>query len=193
VLLDEVEKADPEVMNLFYQVFDKGNLSDGEGRVVDFKNTLVMMGSNLASDLIMQACEADELPTSDALTETIRPVLQKYFKPALLGRMTVVPFYSLGPEVMRMIAQMKLNKIGNLLAESQDMAFEVRPEARDLLAERCTDSESGARNVDRIIDQSILPRVSQHLLQHMAEGDLPAKLVLGVDEQNEFTFTFANE
>jgi type VI secretion system protein VasG len=190
VLLDECEKADPEVMNLFYQVFDKGTLSDGEGRVVDFKNTIILMGSNLASDKLMAALDADELPTPAELDAAIRPVLQKHFKPALLGRMTVVPYYPLPTEVLRMIAEMKLRRVGDRLAEAHGMSFEILPEAKDALAERCRDPESGARNVDQMIDQNILPKVSLALLELLAEGRMPRKLVLGTNEARDFTFDF---
>jgi len=193
VLLDEIEKADPEVMNLFYQVFDKGTLSDGEGRLVDFKNTVVMMTSNLASDLIMKACEDGELPSQERLLELIRPALQKHLKPALLGRMTVVPFYPLGSEVLRMIAEMKLRRVGERLARSHGIEFELRPEARDALADRCRDPESGARNVDAMIDQAILPRISQQLLERMAEGTLPRRVALGVDADRDFVFEFVGD
>ncbi len=190
VLLDEVEKADPEVLNLFYQVFDKGTLSDGEGRVVDFKNTIVLMGSNLASDLLMEAAEADEPPSPEELLARIRPVLQKHFKPALLGRMTVIPYYPLATEVLRMIAEMKLRRVGERLASAHGMQFEILPEAKDALAERCRDPESGARNVDQMIDQNIMPKISLALLEKLTEGELPGRLVLGVNDARDFTFTF---
>ena len=193
VLLDEVEKADPEVLNLFYQVFDKGTLSDGEGRIVDFKNTIVLMTSNLASDVIMQACQADEPLPVEALAESIRPSLQKHFKPALLGRMTVVPFYALVPEVLGMIADLKLEKVAGRLAASHGIALEVTPEARAALVARCTDPESGARDLDHVIDQAILPRISQQLLEQMAEPQMPNRLRLGVDEGGDFTFEFSME
>jgi type VI secretion system protein VasG len=192
VLLDEIEKADPEVMNVFYQVFDKGTLADGEGRVVDFKNTIVMMGSNLASNIIMKACESDEPPSAEKLVELIRPTLQKWLKPALLGRMTVVPFLPLGPEVMRLIAEMKLRRVGKRLEESHGIAFEVLPAARDALAQRCTDSESGARNVDHVIDQRILPWISLQLLEKMAAGEMPRRVILGVADDGDFRFEFAS-
>ncbi|MEM7412541.1 MAG: type VI secretion system ATPase TssH [Myxococcota bacterium] len=192
VLLDEIEKADPEVMNLFYQVFDKGTLSDGEGRVVNFANTVIMMTSNLASDVLMEACQGDELPTPEELDALIRPALQKHLKPALLGRMTVVPFYPLSPDVLRMIAELKLGRVGKRLAESHGMEFEIDPAARNALADRCNDPESGARVIDHMIDQAILPRVSQRILEQMAEGDLPKKLTLGVDDAGEFAFSFSD-
>jgi type VI secretion system protein VasG len=192
VLLDEVEKADPEVMNLFYQVFDKGTLSDGEGRIVDFKNTVVLMTSNLASDVIMQACQGDEPPGVEQLVEMVRPSLQKHFKPALLGRMSVIPYFALGQEVLRLITHLKLGKVERRLAESHGITFEVTPEARDALVARCTDPESGARDLDHVIDQAILPRISQRLLEQMAEDELPTRLTLGAAD-GEFTFAFSND
>jgi type VI secretion system protein VasG len=193
VLLDEIEKADPEVMNLFYQVFDKGTLADGEGRIVDFKNTVIMMGSNLASDLIMKAFESDEPASSEKLIELIRPTLQKWLKPALLGRMTIVPFFPLGPEVMRLITDMKLRRVGKRLEDSHGIAFEVSPAARDALARRCTDSESGARNIDHMIDQTILPQISLQLLEQMALGKMPKRVVLAANDEGDFRFDFTTE
>src|SRR5262249_37094930 len=112
VLLDEVEKADPEVLNLFYQVFDKGMLADGEGRVIAFKNPVLMLPSKLGSDLIMRSCVNGTRPDPGALLDTIRPVLQRHFKPALLARMTVVPFYPIADDIMGRIADLKLGRIG---------------------------------------------------------------------------------
>jgi type VI secretion system protein VasG len=193
VLLDEIEKADPEVMNLFYQVFDKGTLADGEGRIVDFSNTVVMMGSNLASDILMASADEDEPPSWETLLERIRPTLQKRLKPALLGRMTVVPYYPLSTEVLRTIAEMKLGRVGRRLAETHGMQFEIRPSARDALAARCRDPESGARNVDQMIDQNILPRISLAILERMAQESLPGRLTLAADESGEFSFEFSQD
>ena len=193
VLLDEIEKADPEVMNVFYQVFDKGTLADGEGRIVDFSNTVVMMGSNLAGDIIMSSLEEDEPPSWEELVERIRPTLQQHLKPALLGRMTVVPYYPLSPDILRTISEMKLARVGGRLAEAHGMEFEILPAARDALADRCRDPESGARNVDQMIDQSILPRISLAILERMAQETLPSRLTLGADESGEFTFEFSQD
>jgi type VI secretion system protein VasG len=193
VLLDEIEKADPEVLNVFYQTFDKGTLADGEGRVVDFSNTIILMGSNLASDIIMASLEEDEPPSWEELIERIRPTLQQYLKPALLGRMTIVPYYPLSSDVLRSISEMKLGRVGRRLAEAHGMEFEIKPEARNALADRCRDPESGARNVDQMIDQNILPKVSLALLQQMAEDSVASRLVLGADENGEFTFEFSQD
>jgi type VI secretion system protein VasG len=190
VLLDEVEKADPEVLNLFYQVFDKGTLADGEGREVDFRNTVVLLGSNLGSELLMDVLQADEPPSADELVARLRPTLQRHFKPALLGRMTVVPYSPLSTDVLRMIAELKLARVGERLMAAHGIRLEVRPAAKDALAERCRDPESGARSVDRLIDQAILPRISLALLERMAQGTSAARLLLDVDAQHDFTFAF---
>jgi len=192
VLLDEIEKADPEVMNLFYQVFDKGVLSDGEGREIDFRNTVIMMTSNLASDLIMGACGADEPPEPESLLEQIRPTLQRHLKPALLGRMSVLPYYPLSPDVTRMITRMKLDKVGRLLEESHAMELRVEGDAVDALAALCTDPESGARNIDRVIEQAVMPRVSRAVLEELAAGRAPARLVLDAEPGGELRFTFGD-
>jgi len=190
VLLDEVEKADPEVLNLFYQVFDKGTLADGEGREVDFRNTVLLMGSNLGSELVMDVLDDDEPPSADALVARLRPTLQKHFKPALLGRMTIVPYVPLSTEILRVIAELKLERVGERLAAAHGIRLEVLPAAKTALAERCTDPESGARSLDRIIDQSILPRISLALLERMAAGTAARRLTLGVDDANDFSFAF---
>ena len=122
----------------------------------------------------------------------IRPTLQQYLKPALLGRMTVLPFYPLSPEVMQMITEMKLRKVARLLDASHGMTLTVETQARDALADLCTDAESGARNVDRVIDQNVMPRISQVILERLASGDLPQGLVIGVDGEDELTFSFSD-
>lgn len=187
VLLDEVEKADLEVMNLFYQVFDKGTLSDGEGRVIDFRNTIMFLTSNLASDVIMEMCEGrDELPTVDAVTEAIRPVLQKHFKPALLARITVVPFFPLQGEVLSSIIRLKLDKVGKRLKQSQKLNLMYGDEVVSHIAGRCSDIESGARNIDHIVNRSLLPRISTEVLGRIGAEDPVSNLQLTIDEAGQF-------
>ncbi len=190
ILLDEVEKADPEVMNLFYQVFDKGMLSDGEGRVIDFKNTVVILTSNLATDLIMEIASGPVRPSHEELLAAIRPTLSKHFKPALLGRMEVVPFFPLGPEVLKEIVKIKLRHVGRRLADSHKIELEVDTKVDEVIVARCTDVDSGARNIDHIVNQTLLPLLSTRLLQQMAEGPLPAGVQIGVDETEAFTIAF---
>jgi type VI secretion system protein VasG len=193
VLLDEVEKAHPEVMNLFHQVFDKGMLADGEGRVVDFKNTVLVMTSNLGTELIERelAGRAAGSPGPDfgELIEKLRPVLLQYFRPALLGRMTVVPYLPLPPEVLRTIIDMKLEKIGRRMAAEHGLRLEVTPAAREAILRRCDDPSSGARNIDHVLEQAVLPRISEEILSRMAAGEPLEVLTLGAGARQELTFT----
>jgi type VI secretion system protein VasG len=191
VLLDETEKAHRDVMNLFYQVFDKGFMRDGEGREIDFKNTVIMMTSNLGSDIFMQVCTEDERPTPDQLREVIHNELVNHFQAALLARMKVVPFYPLRKETMKGIVKLKLGHIGKRLHESHNMAFDYDPVVVERIAERCTQIDTGARNIDFIIDRTVLPEVSKAMLAKMAEEQIPAKLTLGMDEAGNFTYLFA--
>ena len=191
VLLDEVEKADPEVLNLFYQVFDKGVLSDGEGRQIDFKNTCIFLTSNLATDEIMAlAGEAGERPDPEALASAIRPVLSAHFKPALLARMTIVPFYPMPPEVLADIARLKMNKVAHRLHQSHRMRLEYTDAVVATIAARCTEVETGARNIDHILQGTLLPQISTALLQRMSAGPLPDRLGLDVGEAGAFVLTF---
>jgi len=191
VLLDEVEKADPEVLNLFYQVFDKGTLSDGEGREVDFKDTVVFLTSNLATDLITQAGLAAKRPSVDELVELIRPTLSRHFKPALLARMTIVPFYPVTGDALRSIAQLKLGKLQKRLADSHKVALEIAPAVLDAIVARCTEVETGARNVDHILAGTLLPLISSEILRRMADGPLPPRLTVSVASGGAFTIAFA--
>ena len=195
VLLDEVEKAHPEVMNLFHQVFDKGVLADGEGRVVDFKNTVVIMTSNLGTDEIERGIEAARVigkpvPTLRELVDRVRPVLLSRFKPALLGRMTVVPYLPLSPDVMRTIVDMKLERVRARLAAGHGVALTVTDPARDAILARCDDPSSGARNIDHVLDEAVLPQISEELLSRMAGGEAPTQLTLDASD-NALTFRFA--
>jgi type VI secretion system protein VasG len=191
VLLDECEKADPEVMNLFYQVFDKGMLSDGEGREVDFKDTVIFMTSNLATDLIMQSIADGTKPPMEDLVALIRPALSKHFKPALLARMSIVPYYPIGQDALKEITRLKLGQLEKRLKENHRMAMEVDAKVVDAIAERCTEVETGARNVDHIISGTLLPRISSEILQQMAGGTLPAKLSVSLDGKGDFAFAFS--
>ena len=190
VLLDEVEKADLEVMNLFYQVFDKGTLSDGEGREIDFRNTTIILTSNLATDLIMQACDDDELPSAAALTAVIRPQLSKHFKPALLARMTIIPFFPLKAEILQDIARLKIAKMATRLREAQKIELVTSDEVIAAVAARCTEAESGARNVDHIIAGNLMPLISTELLSRMGAGQKLSKLVVGLSNDG---FTVSGE
>src|SRR5471032_345184 len=170
VLLDEVEKADPDVLNLFYQIFDKGVANDGEGREIDFRNTLILMTSNLGSDRISALCENGARPTAEVLEEAIRPVLSKHFKPALLARMRVVPYYPVGGPVLRELIEIKLGRLGERLNRRQ-LDFTYCQNLVDHLAQRCTQSDSGARLIDHLLDLHVLPLVADRLLDAMATGE----------------------
>ncbi|MBI5069894.1 MAG: type VI secretion system ATPase TssH [Deltaproteobacteria bacterium] len=186
VLLDECEKADLEVMNLFYQVFDKGSLTDSEGREVDFKNTLVILTSNLATDMVMAAFDDPERPNLDDVAKVIRPVLSKHFKPALLARMTVVPFAPLPKDVLREIVELKLRSVARRLLESHKIATTFTPELLDGLVARCTEAETGARNVDHVLRSGLMPVLSRTLLEKMAAGEKPTRLEVGLKADGGF-------
>ena len=191
VLLDECEKADPDVMNLFYQVFDKGMLNDGEGRTVDFKNTIIILTSNLASDTIMRLYESDDPPAKEEVVEAIRPALSGHFKPALLARMTIVPFRPIGSDIMREIAILKLGKLKRRLLETHGVEASFSDELLDELVRRCTDADTGARNVDHTLRASLMPALAVSLLEYMAEGEVPPNLEIGLDPEGGWRFDFA--
>jgi type VI secretion system protein VasG len=167
VLLDEAEKADADVMNLFYQVFDKGVLADGEGRQVDFRNTIIVLTSNLAADTLTELGMRSPKPDLEELTAAIRPTLNTRLRPALLARMQVVPFYPLVGAPLEKIVDLKLGKIGKRLLESQKMGFDYSRDVVDTIVARCTEVESGARNIDHIVNRKILPELATELLSNM--------------------------
>ncbi len=190
VLLDEVEKAHIDVMEMFYQVFDRGILRDGEGREVDFTNTIILCTSNVGSALVQQASMAEEAPTLNELRDLIHEPLANHFQPALLGRMNVVPFLSLDREAMGAIARLKLNKVNKRLQENHGIQFVYPDTVVEEIADRCTTIDAGARNIDAIIDRTVLPNASRALLARLADENLPAALQLGLDEAGDFTYTF---
>jgi len=193
VLLDEVEKADPEVLNLFYQVFDKGTLADGEGRVIDFKNTVIILTSNLATDMITEMGTRPTRPGVGELTDAIRPTLSRYFKPALLARMQIVPFYPLLADALSGIVRLKLDKVGKRLRSSQKMKFGYTDAVVDQITARCTEVETGARNIDHIVNRTLLPEIATEILTRMSEAEQPTRLMVDIAEDGRFTYHFANE
>jgi len=190
VLLDEVEKGHLEVMNLFYQVFDKGMLSDGEGRLIDFKNTVIFLTSNLATDVITEMCSNDEKLPLETITAAVRPILSNHFKPALLARMTVIPYLTLGSDILKDIVLLKLDKLVKRLDETHKMKLSYSQAVVDQIAARCTEVETGARNIDYIMNGSILPRISQEILAHMSEGVMPSKVQLDLEDNGSFKIDF---
>ncbi|MBN1932249.1 MAG: type VI secretion system ATPase TssH [Desulfobacterales bacterium] len=184
VLLDEVEKAHPDVMELFYQVFDKGVLEDGEGRRIDFKNTLIILTSNLGTDTIMKVCADEEtMPDAPALAEMLRPELQKHFKPAFLGRLKVVPYFPITDKIMRLIVKLKLNRIAKRMRDNRNVAFLYDEELIDSIAGRCTEVDSGARNIDHILTNTLLPEMSRELLSRMARGEQLKEVKVSLGEK----------
>ncbi len=192
VLLDECEKADLDVMNLFYQVFDKGVLNDGEGRAIDFKNTVVILTSNLASAEIMELYNREEPPEVSEVIDTIRPILSKHFKPALLARMTVVPYRSISQPILRDITQLKLSKLARRLDQSHRLAVTFAPELIEELARRCTDPGSGARNVDHILRSSLMPELARTLLERLADDALQSRLHIALSPTGGWRFDFSD-
>lgn len=190
VVLDEVEKAHRDVLNLFYQVFDKGFMRDGEGREIDFKNTVIIMTGNLGWETIFQMCSGEEMPTADEVVEAVTPELQRHFGVALLARCKVVPFLPLDTGTMKGIVKLKLDRIGKRLRESHNMGFEYSEDMITRIADRCTQIEAGARNIDYIIDKNILPDISAALLSHLAEETMPERLMLTIDESGDFQYQF---
>lgn len=171
VLLDEVEKAHPDVHEIFFQVFDKGWMEDGEGRVIDFKNTLILLTTNAGTDLIAGLCADPELmPEPEGISKALREPLLKVFPPALLGRLVVIPYYPLTDEMIGAIARLQLGRIKKRIAESHKVPFSYDDEVIKLIASRCTELESGGRMIDAILTNTVLPRISEEFLIRMMEG-----------------------
>ena len=191
VLLDEVEKAHPDVLEMFFQVFDKGVMDDAEGREIDFRNTLIILTSNVGSAQIMQAClnkPAAEIPKADDLADALRPVLLKHFKPAFLGRLNVVPYYPISDEVLARIIALKLRRIRARVRANHRAAFEWEDSLVDAVLARCTEVDSGARNVDHILGSTLLPEIAESVLARMAEGGAIERIKVGADRKGAFKY-----
>jgi type VI secretion system protein VasG len=193
VLLDEMEKAHPDVAELFYQVFDRGTMEDGEGVPVDFRNTVILLTSNLGTESIARLCRdgsnhPETRPDAEALNEAVRPALVKHFKPALLGRLVVVPYYPLGDSVIREIVELKLARVRQRVRDSHHAELTYGEELVDAIAGRCTEVDSGARNVDHILTQTLLPDLSGALLERMAAGEGFSKVHVGLDDAGGFRY-----
>jgi type VI secretion system protein VasG len=189
VLLDEVEKAHVDVQELFYQVFDKGMLQDSSGNEVNFKNTIILLTSNAGTDQIMKVCaDPDTMPDHEGLLAALRPDLLKVFKPAFLGRCTLVPYFPLGDEVLRQIIKLKLKQIADRIEANHKAAFGYDEKVIDAVAGRCKEVESGARNVDHILTGTLLPDLAREFLSRMAEGRAVQKVQLGVDATGRFVY-----
>ena len=192
VLLDEVEKAHPDVLELFFQVFDKGQMEDGEGRQIDFKNTIIVLTTNAGTETIMKMTDDPEtLPAQEGLVKALKPELDKVFKPAFLGRLVIIPYFPVRDEALKKIVRLKLGKIQRRLAEAHKITLHYDDPLVEEVAKRCTEVESGARNVDNILTNSLLPEVSRTLLEHIAEGKKPSSITVGVGEDGNFTYAYA--
>jgi type VI secretion system protein VasG len=192
VLLDEVEKAHPDVLEMFFQVFDKGTMDDAEGREIDFRNTLIILTSNVGSQAVMQAClnkSAEELPDPEELAETLRPQLYKAFKPAFLGRLKVVPYYPISDDVLAEIIDLKLERIRRRIESNHKAVFEWDESLVDAVLARCTEVDSGARNVDHILNGTLLPEVAQQVLERIANGAAIERIAVRASEAGEFEYT----
>lgn len=192
VLLDEVEKAHPDVMELFFQVFDKGMLDDAEGREIDFRNTLIILTSNAGSSQIMQSClnkTPEELPDPDDLAEALRPVLFKHFKPAFLGRLKVVPYYPISDDILVQIIELKLSRIRDRVMVNHKAAFVWDDKLVEAVLARCTEVDSGARNVDHILNGTLLPEVAETVLKRMADEGEISRIRVTAGKNGEFKYT----
>ena len=190
VLLDEVEKAHPDVLELFFQVFDKGMMEDGEGRQIDFKNTIIILTSNAGTDTLMKLCaDPETMPGAIGLVNALKPELNKIFKPAFLGRLVIIPYFPIRDENLKKIVVLKLAKIQRRLKESHRIDLTYDPALIDEVARRCTEVESGARNVDNILTNTLLPDISRQLLGQIAEGQHPASIHVGLGEDGSFVYS----
>lgn len=189
VLLDEVEKAHPDVLELFYQVFDKGMMEDGEGREISFKNTIILLTSNAATESMMKLmADPETMPSPAGIVKALKPELDKVFKPAFLGRLSIVPYYPVRDEALRTIIKLKLNKVRRRLEETHKIALEWEDSVIAAIEARSTEVESGARNIDNILGNSVLPEISRRLLTSMAEGQKPTGFRIGAGEGGEFVY-----
>lgn len=191
VLLDEIEKAHPDVHELFFQVFDKGWMEDGEGRIIDFKNTLILLTTNVGTDMIMSLCQDPELmPHPDGIAKALRDPLLKVFPPALLGRLVVIPYFPLNDEMIRAIAVLQIGRIQQRIAMNHGTTLTYHDEVIGLINARCTEMDSGGRIIDSILTNSILPKISEEILRRQMNGETIKSIEIGV-ESSEFTYRYA--
>jgi type VI secretion system protein VasG len=189
VLLDEIEKAHPDVIELFFQVFDKGRMEDGEGREIDFKNTIIILTTNAGTDTIMKlTADPETMPSHDGLVKALKPELDETFKPAFLGRTVIIPFFPVRDEVLKTIIHLKLGKVQRRLRDTHRIELEVGPAVVDAIADRCTEVESGARNIDNILTNTLLPDISRLLLQSLANGGKPERVAVDLDGDGSFAY-----
>lgn len=190
VLLDEIEKAHPDVHEIFFQIFDKGWMEDAEGRYIDFKNTLILLTSNVGTELIMNMCKDPELmPEPQGISKALHEPLLKVFPAALLGRLVVIPYYPLSDEVMQLIIRLQLGRIQKRIAQNHKIPFDYDDDVIHVIASRCGEVESGARVVDAILTNTVLPRISQEFLTRMMRGEKIDRVQVSI-EKGEFRYGF---
>jgi type VI secretion system protein VasG len=189
VLLDEVEKAHPDVLELFFQVFDKGNMEDGEGRAIDFKNTVILLTTNAGTETIMKlTADPETMPDQEGLVKALKPELDKTFKPAFLGRMVIIPYFPVRDEALKQIVRLKVGKLQRRLNDTHRMALLHDETLIDAVAARCTEVESGARNVDNILTNSLMPEISRMILESVVEGQKPAAVRVSIGDDGNFAY-----
>jgi type VI secretion system protein VasG len=189
LLLDEVEKAHPDVLELFFQVFDKGMMEDGEGREIDFKNNIIILTSNAGTDTLMKlTADPETMPNPEGLVKALKPELNKIFKPAFLGRLVIIPYFPIRDEALKQIVRLKVAKIQRRLLETHKIALTHDEALIEEVAKRCTEVESGARNVDNILTNTMLPEISRQILGRMAERQKFAPIHVSVGPDGAFVY-----
>jgi type VI secretion system protein VasG len=189
VLLDEVEKAHPDVHELFFQVFDKGWMEDGQGTRVDFKNTVILLTSNAGSDLIMTLCSNGARPEPQGIAEAMRGPLLEVFPAALLGRIVVIPYYPLSDVMLGNIVRLQLDRVKQRVTERYQVPFTYDDSVVQLISSRCTELESGGRMIDAVLTNTLLPQVSRELLLRQLDGQTVSRVAVGT-AGSEFTYAF---
>lgn len=192
VLLDEMEKAHPGVQDVFYQVFDKGAMKDGEGRDIDFRNTLILMTTNAGTDLIKSLCiDPETRPDADGLAEVLHEELLKTFKPAFLGRLSVIPYFPLTDDVLERIVRLKLQKVIRRVAENYNATLQIDDDVVDYFVSRCNAVDTGARMIDHLLTRTVLPEMSREFLARMARQEPIQEVTVSVEDQHRLTYRFA--
>jgi type VI secretion system protein VasG len=185
-----VEKAHPDVLELFFQVFDKGVMDDGEGRQIDFRNTIIILTTNAGTDTLSKLCaDPETMPSPEGLVKALKPELDKTFKPAFLGRMVIVPYFPIRDEALRRIILLKLGKVKRRIHETHRVELRHDDQLVEEVARRCTEVESGARNVDNILTNTLLPEVSRMLLERIVEGERPAWIHVAIGQGGAFEYS----
>jgi type VI secretion system protein VasG len=193
ILLDEMEKAHPDVLELFYQVFDKGTMDDAEGTSIDFRNTLILLTSNAAQDVVVETCRQQPDASLESMTAALRPALLRQFPSAFLGRVILVPYRPIADAQLRSIVDIKLSQLAARILQNHGAHFIWHDAVADAIVARCNEIESGARNIDHIVTQTLLPELASQVLQHIADGRAFNEVVLSLDSRLEFQFALNNK